>query len=225
MKLFVGLGNPGDAHKNNRHNVGFMATSKISSIHGLSPWRKKFSGVFSEGVIGTDKVIILKPLTYMNLSGRAVGEAVRFYKIPSSDVTVFHDEIDLLSTKIKIKTGGGHAGHNGLRSIHQHIGSEYNRVRIGVGHPGDKNKVANYVLGNFSKLELNQLEEVFNMLAKNSTYITSGDLAELKNLIGSDKLDKSTINIESKPKNIKKPVEPELSDKRSKLQKLIGKFI
>ncbi|MFQ3355006.1 MAG: PTH1 family peptidyl-tRNA hydrolase, partial [Paracoccaceae bacterium] len=141
------------------------------------------------------------------------------------DVTVFHDEIDLPSTKIKIKTGGGHAGHNGLRSIHQHIGSDYNRVRIGVGHPGNKNKVANYVLGNFSKLELNHLEEVFNMLAKNSTYIASGNLAELRSLMGSNQLDKSKLNITNKPKNIKKPVEAELSDNRSKLQKLIDKFI
>jgi PTH1 family peptidyl-tRNA hydrolase len=225
MKLFVGLGNPGDDHKNNRHNVGFMATSKISSIHNFGPWRKKFSSLLTEGVIGVDKVIILKPLTFMNLSGQAVGEAVRFYKVLSNDVTVFHDEIDLPSTKIKIKTGGGHAGHNGLRSIHQHIGSDYNRVRIGVGHPGNKNKVANYVLGNFSKLELNHLEEVFNMLAKNSTYIASGNLAELRSLMGSNQLDKSKLNITNKPKNIKKPVEAELSDNRSKLQKLIDKFI
>ena len=154
MKLFVGLGNPGAKYQNNRHNIGFMALDQIASDHGFSPWKKKFQGQMCDGRLGREKVTLLKPETFMNLSGQSVGEAMRFYKLTPADVVVFHDELDLAPTKIKCKTGGGHAGHNGLRSIHQHIGVEYDRVRMGIGHPGHKDKVASYVLNDFAKAEL-----------------------------------------------------------------------
>ena len=132
MKLIVGLGNPGAKYAQNRHNIGFMALDEIASAHGFGPWRAKFQGQVSEGRLGSEKVILLKPETFMNLSGQAVGEAMRFHKLTPADIIVFHDEIDLAPAKIRCKTGGGHAGHNGLRSIHAHIGAEYDRVRMGV---------------------------------------------------------------------------------------------
>ena len=136
MKLFVGLGNPGAKYAGNRHNVGFMALDQIAGNHGFGPWRSKFNAEMSEGRLGSEKVVLLKPMTFMNRSGQAVGEAMRFFKLESTDVTVFHDELDLAPGKCRVKNGGGHAGHNGLRSIHDHIGPHYARVRIGIGHPG-----------------------------------------------------------------------------------------
>lgn len=133
MKLFIGLGNPGAKYAMNRHNIGFMALDEIAATHNFTPWRKKFQGQVSEGVLGGEKVILLKPETFMNRSGQSVGEAVRFYKTAISDVTVFHDELDLAPGKCRVKQGGGHAGHNGLRSIHQHLSPEYQRVRLGIG--------------------------------------------------------------------------------------------
>ena len=144
MKLIVGLGNPGDEHSGNRHNVGFMAVDRIAAAHGFSSWRKRFQGLIAEGEIGGERCILLKPQTYMNESGRSVGEAVRFLKIPIGDVIVVYDEIDLVPGKLKVKTGGGNAGHNGLRSISAHLENDYVRVRIGVGHPGVKELVARW---------------------------------------------------------------------------------
>ncbi|MEO0918127.1 MAG: aminoacyl-tRNA hydrolase, partial [Pseudomonadota bacterium] len=135
MKLFVGLGNPGAKYAGNRHNIGFMAVDRIAADHAFSAWRSKFQGVVSEGRLGNEKVLLLKPETFMNKSGQSVGEAVRFHKLDLGDVTVFHDEIDLAPAKLRVKQGGGHAGHNGLRSLHAHIGDGYQRVRMGVGHP------------------------------------------------------------------------------------------
>jgi len=154
MRLVVGLGNPGPKHQNNRHNIGFMAADEIVRRHSLSAPRAKFQGDVSEGQIGGERVIVLKPATYMNESGRAVGEAVRFYKLAPADVIVIYDEIDLAAAKLRVKQGGGNAGHNGLRSIDAHLGDKnYWRVRLGVGHPGDKTQVKNYVLGDFSKAD------------------------------------------------------------------------
>ena len=136
MLLFVGLGNPGNKYANNRHNIGFMAVDQIASDNGFSPWRNKFQAELSDGVLDGEKVILLKPQTFMNLSGQSVGEAMRFYKLTPSDITVFHDELDIAPGKCRVKMGGGHAGHNGLRSIHQHIGPDYQRIRLGIGHPG-----------------------------------------------------------------------------------------
>jgi len=159
VRLFVGLGNPGAKYAHNRHNVGFMALEQIAADHGFSPWRGKFQGAFSEGRLGREKVILLKPETFMNLSGQSVGEAMRFYKLEPEDVTVFHDELDLAPRKIRVKQGGGHAGHNGLRSIHQHIGPDYWRVRIGIGHPGHKDRVSGYVLHDFAKADADWLDD------------------------------------------------------------------
>lgn len=151
MKLLVGLGNPGKQYVRNRHNVGFMAVDKISETQNFKSWRGRFQGEVSDGLIDSVKCLLLKPDTYMNDSGFSVSEAVRFYKIPMEDIFVFHDEIDLDPGKIKVKTGGGTAGHNGLKSIAAQIGNDYTRVRIGVGHPGRKELVHKYVLQNFSK--------------------------------------------------------------------------
>jgi PTH1 family peptidyl-tRNA hydrolase len=160
VRLFVGLGNPGGKYARNRHNVGFMALDRIAQDHGFAPWRAKFQADVAEGRLGHDKVVLLKPRTFMNLSGQAVGEAMRFYKLSPADVTVFHDEIDLAPGKLRVKQGGGHAGHNGLRSIHAHIGADYGRVRIGVGHPGHKDRVAAYVLNDFAKADEDWLDDL-----------------------------------------------------------------
>ncbi|MDR9393688.1 MAG: aminoacyl-tRNA hydrolase, partial [Roseovarius sp.] len=135
MQLFVGLGNPGAKYERNRHNIGFMALDRIAADHGFAAWRQRFQGQLAEGRLDGDKMLLLKPQTYMNLSGQSVGEAMRFFKLGPNDVTVFHDELDLAPGKVRVKQGGGHAGHNGLRSIHQHIGADYRRVRLGIGHP------------------------------------------------------------------------------------------
>ncbi len=153
MKLLVGLGNPGTQYAGNRHNVGFMAIDRLADAHGLNNWRKRFQGFTLDLRIGTERALLLKPQTYMNESGQSVGEAARFLKIDPEDVIVFYDEIDLAAGKLKVKTGGGNAGHNGLRSISAHLGNDYVRVRIGVGHPGRKDLVANYVLHDFAKSE------------------------------------------------------------------------
>jgi peptidyl-tRNA hydrolase, PTH1 family len=154
MKLWVGLGNPEPGMARNRHNIGFMAIDVIADRHGFSPWRRRFSGLVSEGVIGGEKIIALKPLTYMNLSGRSVQPAAAFYKLDPGSIAVFHDELDLVPGKVRVKRGGGAAGHNGLRSIDQVLGTpEYWRVRLGIGHPGDKARVHGHVLGNFAKAE------------------------------------------------------------------------
>ena len=154
MKLFVGLGNPGKKYTNNRHNIGFMALNQIASDHSFSPWKNKFQGQITDGKLGDEKVILLKPETFMNLSGQSVSETIKFYKIKIEDIIVFHDELDLAPAKLRVKISGGHAGHNGLRSIHQHIGADYHRVRMGVGHPGHKDRVANYVLSDHEILML-----------------------------------------------------------------------
>ena len=149
MQLIVGLGNPGAKYQKNRHNIGFMAVEQIAADHGFGPWKSKFQGQITEGRLGREKVLLLKPETFMNLSGQSVGEAMRFYKLTPEDVTVIHDEIDLAPGKLRVKQGGGHAGHNGLRSVHQHIGDAYQRIRLGVGHPGRKELVPHYVLQGF----------------------------------------------------------------------------
>ncbi|MEL7465017.1 MAG: aminoacyl-tRNA hydrolase [Pseudomonadota bacterium] len=175
MKLFVGLGNVGAKYARNRHNIGFMAVDRIASDHGFSPWRKKFQGEIAEGRLGSEKVLLLKPGTMMNLSGQSVGEAARFFNLDPEDVTIFHDEIDLAPSKCRVKRGGGHAGHNGLRSVHQHIGADYVRVRMGVGHPGDKNKVPGYVLRDFPKVDDGWVEDVVQGCADGAPLLAAGD--------------------------------------------------
>jgi PTH1 family peptidyl-tRNA hydrolase len=168
MLLFVGLGNPGAKHAGNRHNVGFMALQAIAKRHGFPPWRRRFQGVATEGTIGGEKVLLLLPGTYMNESGRAVAEAQHFYKLGLGDIVVFHDEIELPPAKVRVKAGGGIAGHNGLRSISQHVGNDYRRVRIGVGHPGVKDLVHAYVLSDFAKSEREWVETLCDVMAENA---------------------------------------------------------
>jgi PTH1 family peptidyl-tRNA hydrolase len=177
MKLIVGLGNPGKTYARHRHNVGFMALERIAERHGLGPWRKRYRGLVAEGVIGGKRVMLLMPQTYMNDSGQAVGEAQRYLKIPERDIYVLHDEIDLGPGKLKVKAGGGNAGHNGLRSISAHVGNDYARVRIGVGHPGAKEAVVGYVLHDFSKADQDWLEPALDAIAEAAGWLAAGDEA------------------------------------------------
>jgi PTH1 family peptidyl-tRNA hydrolase len=174
MKLFVGLGNPGAEHARQRHNVGFMAVDRIAADHGFGPWKVKFGGLASEGRLGEVKLLLLKPQTFMNLSGQSVGEAMRFLKLTPADVTVFHDELDLPPGRVRLKQGGGHAGHNGLRSLHQHIGPDYARVRIGIGHPGGKERVTGWVLGDFAKADSGWLEDLLAGLSEGAPALAAG---------------------------------------------------
>jgi PTH1 family peptidyl-tRNA hydrolase len=175
MKLFVGLGNPGSEYARHRHNVGFMAVEEIARAQGFGPWKRKFQGHAADGEIAGEKVLLLKPDTYMNESGRSVGEAARFLKIAEEDIVVFYDEIDLAPSKLKVKTGGGNAGHNGLRSISAHLGNDYVRVRIGVGHPGSKELVARWVLSDFAKADRTWLEPLLEAIAKAAPRLARND--------------------------------------------------
>ncbi len=175
MLLLVGLGNPGEKYARHRHNVGFMAIDAIAGAHGFGPARKKFQGDFREGALGREKAILLKPLTFMNDSGQSVGAAMRFYKLSPADVIVFHDELDLAPGKIKAKIGGGNAGHNGLRSIDEHIGNDFRRIRIGIGHPGDKTRVTSHVLGDFAKSDQDWLSPLLAAIAKSAPHLAEGD--------------------------------------------------
>jgi PTH1 family peptidyl-tRNA hydrolase len=183
MKLFVGLGNPGAKYAGNRHNIGFMALDRIASDHGFSPWKRAFQGLACEGRLGADKVVLLKPETFMNLSGQSVQAAVAFYKLQLADVTVFHDELDLAPGKCRVKQGGGHAGHNGLRSIHAHLGDAYGRVRLGIGHPGHKDAVANYVLHDFAKADQEWLDDLLRGLSDGAPALADGDAARFMNAV------------------------------------------
>ena len=174
MKLFVGLGNPGREYAMNRHNVGFMAIDAIAATHDFPSWRKRFSGLAAEGKLGGAPALLLKPQTFMNESGRAVGEASRFYKLDLGDVVVFHDELDLAPGKVRVKIGGGVAGHNGLRSLTAHIGNDYVRVRIGIGHPGQKDRVTGHVLQNFAKADHVWLEPLLGAIAAEAPYLAEG---------------------------------------------------
>ena len=175
MKLVVGLGNPGAKYAGNRHNIGFMALDRIAADHGFTPWRSRFQAEMSEGRLGAEKVVLLKPQTFMNLSGQSVGEAMRYLKLDPGDVIVFHDELDLAPGKCRMKLGGGHAGHNGLRSIHQHIGEAYHRVRLGIGHPGHKDRVAPYVLSDFAKADADWLEDLMRGISDGAAALVEGD--------------------------------------------------
>ncbi|ABS63870.1 Aminoacyl-tRNA hydrolase [Parvibaculum lavamentivorans DS-1] len=184
MILLVGLGNPGEKYARNRHNIGFMAADGIVRRHSFSPPRARFQGIVSEGTLDGEKVIVLKPTTYMNESGRAVGEAMRFYKLTPADVVVFYDELDLEPGKVRMKTGGGAAGHNGIRSIAAHIGPEFRRVRIGIGHPGAKDRVLGYVLGDFSKAETaDWVETLIEAIADAAPLLATGKDATFANKV------------------------------------------
>jgi PTH1 family peptidyl-tRNA hydrolase len=183
MLLLVGLGNPGSRYAGNRHNIGFMAVDAIAKRRGIGPWRRRFQGVAAEGPLGGERALLLLPGTYMNDSGRAVAEAAHFYKLDLSDIIVFHDEIDLAPGKLRVKTGGGIAGHNGLRSISAHIGNEYRRVRIGVGHPGAKDLVHAYVLSDFAKDERPWVEALCALVADNAELLAKDQDASFQNKV------------------------------------------
>lgn len=175
MQIWAGLGNPGALYAMQRHNVGFMCVDAIAEVHGFSPEKKGFQGWCREGRIGAEKILLLKPATFMNESGRSVGEAMRFFKLEVGDVTVFHDELDIDPFRVKVKTGGGTAGHNGLRSTEAHIGNEFRRVRLGIGHPGHKDKVLNYVLGNYAKAEIEPLSDMLGAVAAEAGWLAEGN--------------------------------------------------
>ena len=175
MQLWVGLGNPGPQYAMHRHNVGFMAADAIAEVHGFGPARKQFQGWTQEGRVGAHKILLLKPATYMNDSGRSIRSAMDFYKLAPGDVTIFHDELDLAPFKVKVKTGGGTAGHNGLRSADQHIGPDFRRVRIGIGHPGHKERVNGHVLGNYAKAEIDDLTDMLGAIAAEAEWLAAGD--------------------------------------------------
>jgi PTH1 family peptidyl-tRNA hydrolase len=183
MFLFVGLGNPGAKYASNRHNVGFMAVDVMAAAHGFGPWRKKFQGELSEGNLGGEKVLLLKPQTFMNESGRSVGEAVRFHNIPLTHVFVFYDELDLEPGKVRVKLGGGAAGHNGIRSIASHITPDFMRVRLGIGHPGDKNMVMPHVLGDFAKSDRDWLVAMLDAVADNAALLIAGEDAKFQSKV------------------------------------------
>jgi PTH1 family peptidyl-tRNA hydrolase len=183
MLLFVGLGNPGPKHVGNRHNIGFMAVQAIARRHELSPWRRRFQGVAVEGNIAKERILLLLPGTYMNESGRAVGEAADFYKLDAGSIVVFHDEVDLSPAKVRVKVGGGVAGHNGLRSITAHIGNEYKRVRIGIGKPDIKELVPMHVLGDFAKSEWAWVEALCDVVADNAPLLVEGRDSSFQNKV------------------------------------------
>ncbi|QQA42322.1 aminoacyl-tRNA hydrolase [Pelagovum pacificum] len=237
MQLFVGLGNPGAKYAHNRHNIGFMALDRIAADHGFPPFRAKFQGEVSEGRLGSERVVLLKPTTFMNLSGQSVGEAMRFYKLESTDVTVFHDEIDLAPGKLRLKAGGGHAGHNGLRSIHQHIGPHYDRVRLGVGHPGRKEAVPGYVLHDFPKADEAWLDDMMRGISDGAADLAAGDGGRFQNAValrlnpprpstGKQPRPAADPAPQEKPEaGTSEPDKPaEVEDTRSPLQKLKDRF-
>ncbi|WP_404383492.1 aminoacyl-tRNA hydrolase [Caenispirillum salinarum] len=198
MRLVVGLGNPGAGYAKNRHNIGFMAADEIVRRHGFSAWKSKFQADYADGIIGGEKVMVLKPMTYMNLSGQSVGDACRFFKILPRDVIVLYDEIELAPGKIRVKQGGGHAGHNGLRSIDQHIGKDYWRVRLGIGRPPGKEQVAKYVLHDFSKTEEEWLTPLLEAVAKHMPLMVKGDEGRFMN----------KVTVDTQPPKPEKPPRP-----------------
>ena len=175
MQIWAGLGNPGGSYVMHRHNVGFMAVDVIAEIHGFGPWKVRFQGLASEGRIGAHKILLLKPQTFMNDSGRSIRAAMDFFKAEVADVTTFHDELDIDPFRMNVKTGGGTAGHNGLRSTEAHIGNEFRRVRLGIGHPGHKDKVLGYVLGNYAKAEIDDLSDMLGAVAAEAGWLAEGN--------------------------------------------------
>jgi PTH1 family peptidyl-tRNA hydrolase len=183
MRLFVGLGNPGTKYQGNRHNIGFMVVDDIARRHGFAPWRRRFQGETSEGTLDGERVILLKPSTYMNESGRAVSEAANFFKLGVGDIVVFHDEIELPPAKVRVKVGGGIAGHNGLRSISAYIGNDYRRVRLGVGHPGVKELVHAHVLNDFAKAERPWVEALCDAITDNAALLVTNKDSSFQNKV------------------------------------------
>jgi peptidyl-tRNA hydrolase, PTH1 family len=183
MRLFVGLGNPGAKYAHNRHNIGFIVVDEIARRHGFQPWRRRFQGETAEGTLDRERVVLLRPMTFMNDSGRAVQEAAAFFKLAPGEITVFQDELELPPAKVRVKIGGGIAGHNGLRSISSHIGNEYRRVRIGIGHPGVKELVHSYVLSDFAKDERDWVEALREAIAENAAKLATDHASTFQNKV------------------------------------------
>ena len=223
MKLFVGLGNPGADYARSRHNIGFMAADAIASAHGFSPWRSKFHGQLAEGRLGSEKVLLLKPGTYRNLSGDAVQAALGFFKLAPGDVVVLHDELDLAAGKMRVKTGGGTAGHNGIRSIGAHIGPDFTRVRLGIGHPGDKRLVTGHVLGDFAKADADWLDDLLRGIAEGAPALAGGDIAGFLDAIGRRMAPPKPPRPQRESPSAA-PVAPPEDDARSAIQKLVDRF-
>jgi peptidyl-tRNA hydrolase, PTH1 family len=221
MKLFVGLGNPGASYARHRHNVGFMAVDAIAEAHGFAPWRAKFQGQVAEGRLGPERVLLLKPGTYMNLSGDSVRAAMGFFKLDPADIVAFHDELDLAPGRVRVKTGGGTAGHNGLRSLDAHIGPDFTRIRIGIGHPGDKRLVSPHVLGDFAKADADWLDDLLRGVADGAPALAAGDTPGFLNAIAR----RAAPPPEPKPAPAAKPEPtPAAADPRGPLQRLVDRF-
>lgn len=233
MKLWVGLGNPGAKYAGNRHNIGFMALERIAADHGFGPWRRAFQGLVSEGRFGSEKVLLLKPETFMNLSGQAVGEAARFHKLTPADITVFHDELDLAPGRLRLKQGGGHAGHNGLRSIHAHLGEAYGRVRLGIGHPGHKDAVAAYVLHDFAKADADWLDDLMRGISDGAPALAAGDGPGFLNAVNARVAPARNSGARAPEAPVARPAAPnppagaapgDTADTRTPLQRLADRF-
>lgn len=222
MRLLVGLGNPGPQYAHTRHNIGFMAVDRIADAHNFPPYRSKFNALLTEGTLGGTKCLILKPQTFMNLSGQSVTEAAKFFKISVNDIIVFHDELDLAPGKLKIKTGGGHAGHNGLRSIQSHLGPDFTRVRLGIGHPGHKDAVSPYVLGNFAKSD-DWLDDLLRGIAKAAPDLAAKDFPRFQNTISQSQIPPRPSTGSARPAAPVPETEPE-PDTRTALQRLADRF-
>ena len=232
MILWVGLGNPGAKYAANRHNIGWMALERIAADHGFAPWRSKFQGSLTEGSLGGERVLLLRPETFMNNSGQSVGEAARFYKLRPQDVVVWHDELDLAPGKVRVKEGGGHAGHNGLRSIHAHLSPEYARVRLGIGHPGHKDRVPGYVLSDFAKADQTWLEDVLAGVSDGAAELARGDTGRFLNAVSLRTAPPRSSKTSAKPgpedaaavPDNPHPATVASGDTRSALQRLADKF-
>lgn len=229
MRLWVGLGNPGVKYAGNRHNIGFMTLDRIAADHGFAPWKRAHQSVMAEGRLGSERVILLKPETFMNLSGQSVRACMDFFKLTPAEVTVFHDELDLAPGKCRVKAGGGHAGHNGLRSIHQHLGTDaYGRVRLGIGHPGHKDAVAGYVLHDFGKADQDWLDDLMRGISDGAAALAAGDGAKFLNAVALRTAPPrpSTGKGEGAPVEAPaKPAEPTSApDNRSPMQRLVDRF-
>ena len=229
MKLIVGLGNPGAKYAGNRHNIGFMAVDRIASDHGLGPWKARFQGLAAEGRLGETRVVLLKPQGFMNLSGQSVGEAMRYLRLTPADVIVMHDELDLAPGKCRVKQGGGHAGHNGLRSIHQHIGPDDARVRLGIGHPGHKDRVTGHVLSDFAKADQDWLDDVIRGVSDGAGQLANADPGKFMNAVAL-RVAPPRSSTSAKPVATEKPGKTpdpkadDTPDERSALQRLADKF-
>jgi peptidyl-tRNA hydrolase, PTH1 family len=224
MKLWIGLGNPGAKYARHRHNVGFMAVDRIAADHGFGPWKHRFQAETAEGVVEGEKVVLIKPQTFMNNSGQAGGEAMRFFKLTPADLVVFHDELDLAPGKCRVKLGGGTAGHNGLRSLDAHIGPEFRRVRIGIGHPGHKDRVPGYVLHDFAKSDQDWLEPLMHGMSDGAAALAKGDDAGFQNKVALRVSPPRSSDKKSEPAPKPEPVEAPQPDERSAMQRLMDKF-